>query len=1104
VIKKLLVANRGEIAVRVLQSAAALGIETVAVYPEDDASCAHVRRAGHAVQLPGAGAAAYLDIGQIVEAATRTGCDAVHPGYGFLSESAAFAEACGRAGVTFVGPSVEALSLFGDKTRARQRARELSIPFLAGTDGPTDLAAAETFFARLAAAATDESPAAVMVKALAGGGGRGMRPVRRSEDLREAFDRCASEAHSAFGDGSLYVEQLLVGARHLEVQLVGDGTGAVSHLGDRDCSLQRRRQKVVELAPAPALDADLRNRLLEAAVRLGQSARYSGLATVEMLLSARGELVFLEVNPRIQVEHTVTEEITGLDLVEIGLRIAGGATLAELGLEQAMIPLRRGMAVQCRVNSETLRPDGTVQASFGTLRAFEPPHGRGIRVDTHGYAGYTLNPRYDSLLAKCIVVESGGDLGRLAARADLALADFVIDGVPTTRSVLRAILQHPAFSVWQVDTQFVDDHLADLLASASLLDEQEAARRAAHDWPQSGPTGDLSGNVVTDAPPGTRLLPAPLQGMVANVLVAAGDHVTAGAELVVLEAMKMEHVVTAPLAGKVHALAAKKGDVVAEGAPLLFFVVSTDDAGAAVADSAATDLDRVRPDLAESIERHRIGLDEGRPEVVARRHAKGKRMARENVADLCDPGSFLELGALTIAAQRARRTVADLIASTPADALVTGTATIGGLPCAVMAYDYTVLAGTQGIHNHKKKDRLYDLALRRKLPLVMYGEGGGGRPGDTDTSQVAQLDVITFRMIAQLAGRVPTVAIVTGYCFAGNAALVGCCDVIIATLGTSLGMGGPAMIEGGGLGVVAPGDVGPMSVQVANGVVDILVPDEAAATAIARRYLSYVVDPRRAQEPAADWSCADQRLLRHLVPENRVRSYAVRPIITTLVDDGSWLELRAAFGVGIITGFARIEGRAVAILANDPAHLGGAIDADAADKAARFLRLCELYKLPVISLCDTPGFMVGPDAERTATVRRFAEMFVSGARITTPWIAIVLRKGYGLGAMAMFAGDSRAPILTVSWPTGEFGGMGLEGGVRLGFRRELEAIADPAERQKRYQELVAAAYERGKGLSVAAVFEIDDVIDPADTRSVISRALVTAPGLATGWPASPA
>jgi len=507
-----------------------------------------------------------------------------------------------------------------------------------------------------------------------------------------------------------------------------------------------------------------------------------------------------------------------------------------------------------------------------------------------------------------------------------------------------------------------------------------------------------------------------------------------------------------------------------------------DRAGPALA--AEVPLDHIRPDLAESRERHRTGLDEGRPAVTERRHAAGRRTARENIADLVDEGSFTEYGALVIAAQRRRRTLDDLIARTPADGLVLGTARVGGRPVAVMSYDYTVLAGTQGHMNHRKTDRLLELARRERLPLVMFAEGGGGRPGDTDTTSVGGLDVPTFRLTAELSGQVPLVAVVSGYCFAGNAALAGACDVIIATPEASLGMGGPAMIEGGGLGIVAPGDVGPMSVQVPNGVVDLLVPDDAAAVAAARRYLSYFSGPLDGEAEHDD-----QRRLRHLIPENRVRAYDVRPVIEALCDTGSVLELRPGFGVGILTALVRVGGHAAGLLANNPLHLGGAIDGDAADKATAFLRLCEAHRLPVLSLVDTPGFMVGPEVERTAVVRRFGAMFVAGARLTVPVCAVVLRKAYGLGAMAMTAGDLRRPAITVAWPTGEFGGMGLEGAVRLGYRRELDAIEDPGARQARYEQLVADQYTRGKALSTAMAFEIDDVIDPADTRSVITDVL---------------
>ena len=565
-----------------------------------------------------------------------------------------------------------------------------------------------------------------------------------------------------------------------------------------------------------------------------------------------------------------------------------------------------------------------------------------------------------------------------------------------------------------------------------------------------------------------------------------GDVVTPGGELLVLEAMKMEHVVAAPTAGVITSLAVQVGETVPAGA-LLATIDARDHDEPGGPGPGPVNLGRIRPDLDETIRRHHIGSDSHRQDATGRRHAAGRRTARENVADLADEGSFVEYGALTIAAQRQRRSLEDLIERTPADGLVMGTAAVGGRPVAVMSYDYTVLAGTQGIQNHRKTDRLFALARRERLPVVIFAEGGGGRPGDTDTAAVAQLDVTTFRLLAGLSGQVPLVAIVSGYCFAGNAALAASCDVIIATEGSSLGMGGPAMIEGGGLGVVAPAEVGPMSVQVPNGVVDLLVPDDAAAVAAAQAYLGYVTGP--AAPPAGQAGHADQRMLRHLVPENRVRVYDVRPVIETLADQGSVLELRAGFGDGIITALARLDGRPVGVIANNPRHLGGAIDGDAADKATRFLQLCEAHALPIVSLCDTPGFMVGPAAEKTATVRRFGAMFIAGARLTVPLCAVVLRKAYGLGAMAMAGGDLKAPLLCVAWPTGEFGGMGLEGAVRLGFRKELAEITDPAARQQRYEQLVAEYYEKGKALSTAAAFEIDDVIDPAQTRRVLTETL---------------
>jgi acetyl-CoA carboxylase carboxyltransferase component len=586
-------------------------------------------------------------------------------------------------------------------------------------------------------------------------------------------------------------------------------------------------------------------------------------------------------------------------------------------------------------------------------------------------------------------------------------------------------------------------------------------------------------------------LRSPLIGTVVAVKVVNGDVVSAGTEIMVIESMKMEHPVVAETSCRISALFVTVGQSVAEGEVLAECVaesVSTNEVASAVSASGK------RADLEQLRLRQELLRDESRSEAVAKRHAKGQRTARENVADLIDDGTFVEYGSFGVAAQRSRRSEEDLIANTPADGLITGIAKINSklfgserTNCAVVAYDYTVLAGTQGFINHRKKDRIFEVAKRNMTPVVLFAEGGGGRPGDTDAPGVAGLDVMSFASFAQLSGLVPSVGIASGYCFAGNAALLGCCDVVIATENSNIGMAGPAMIEGGGLGVVKPTDIGPIATQTANGVVDIRVADEAEAVAVAKKYLSYF------QGVTTAFSRHSEDALRELVPEQRTRVYDVRAVINTLADIDSVLELRSDFGVGIVTAFARIEGKPVGIIANNPAHLGGAIDTPGADKMARFVQLCDAFDIPLISLCDTPGFMVGPDAEESAQVRHFSRLFVTAASVTIPWITVVLRKGYGLGAQAMAGGSFHAKDMIVSWPSGEFGGMGLEGAVRLGFKKELDAAGTPGERQELEDRLIAAAYVRGSALSMASHTEIDDVIDPADTRQRILGVLAACP-----------
>lgn len=1072
--KTILIANRGEIAVRIIRTLADMGWRSVAVYAPDDQRSLHVLTADVAVPLQGQGATAYLDAQQMIAVAQQQGCDGIHPGYGFLSENEQFAALCNQAGMTFIGPSAETLALFGDKARARALAAECSVPVLDGLDHAVSLTQASDFFRAL------PKGASMVIKAVSGGGGRGMRVVHShsAHDIADAYARCQSEAKAAFADDSVYVEQWAPHARHIEVQVLGDGQHCM-HLYERECTLQRRHQKVIEVAPSPSLSQSMRESLFQAALKMANSSGYCGLGTFEFLLFEQAQqtrFVFIEANPRIQVEHTVTETVLGLDLVQLQLAVSFGTSLSELGLGSLSGP--RGYAVQARINLETLSPGGLVKPCSGTISSWDVPSGQGVRVDSYVYGGYQTSTGYDAMIAKLVVHSLRDDYPSALAKTVRALQEFRILGVESNLPQLLQLLSDPKVQTNQIHTGFIDQHLqAQHTATASSLLPELQAACTTNEQPQAW---ELTENSIA----------APMQGAIVSIPVAAATTVKKGAALLIMESMKMEHVISAPSAGTIEALLVKPGDSVQEGQPLLDFIASEEhDVGEA--QEGKIDLQYMRPDLQENIDRHAYGLDQNRPGAVAKRRATGQRTARENIDDLCDEGSFIEYGPLVIAAQRKRRSLQDLIEKTPGDGMVTGLGSInGGLfdkkaaQCVVMTYDYTVMAGTQGIQNHHKKDRMFELAQRMQIPVVLFSEGGGGRPGDTDgLGSSASLDCLAFLFFARLSGLVPLVGIASGRNFAGNAALLGCCDVVIATENANIGMGGPAMIEGGGLGVYRPEQVGPVSVQASNGVVDVLVPDEAAAVAVAKQYISYF------QGALSVWQASDQLALRHLIPENRLRVYEVRRVLETLFDVDSVLELRKGFGKGMVTAFARIEGRPVGVIANNPQHLAGAIDSDGADKAARFMQLCDGFDIPLVFLCDTPGIMVGPEVEKTALVRHAARLFVTAASLSIPFFTVVLRKAYGLGAMAMAGGSLKAPLFTVSWPTGEFGAMGLEGAVKLGFRKELQAIDDPQQQNALFEQMVAEMYERGKAVNNATFFEFDDVIDPADTRTWIMAGL---------------
>lgn len=1067
-IQKLLIANRGEIAIRIARTAAQMGLSVVTVHTHDDARCLHVKHGDETVELPRPGPAGYMDIDAVVAAAAQAGCDAVHPGYGLLSERADFARACAKAGLTFVGPDPQTLEEMGDKLRARDMAASLDIPVPRGGGPFADLQAAQMFL--------DQIGGPIMLKAVQGGGGRGMRRVQSPDEVSTAFQQAQAEAGAGSGVAAIYAEEFLTDQRHIEVQVLGDGQ-AMTHLWDRDCTLQRRNQKVVELAPPPNLPSELRNKMIGAALTLARASSLRGLATVEFLVDAPADrFCFIETNPRIQVEHTVTEAITGHDLVEIQLRLASGETLAQIDPSLLDPAPPQGGAIQLRVNSETHLPDGTVLPTSGTLERFQMPGGQGVRVETHGYAGYATNPGFDPMLAKIILHHGKEDLPGLLRRAERALSEAEISGVETNLTHLRAILTAPAVQDWDVTTRFLDGFTGTGAQTSRVFE----------------PAGDDPETTVvqTDVPDGCLAVTAPIQALVSALLVAPGDTVEAGQELALIEAMKMQHPITAPASGRIETVLVAKDETVRSGA-LLVILRPDGDAVSAQEHQDEIDLDHPRGDLAKLDARLALTLDDARPKAVERRRARGQATTRENVDQLCAGGSFHEYGQLVIAAQRRKLGVDALVKSSPADGIVTGLGTVNAAQfgnagqVAILAYDSTVMAGTQGVFGHRKTDRLLEKAAELGLASIFLTEGGGGRPNDDDFAGTMHcaLDVKTFSAFAGLRGWGPKITVNSGFCFAGNAALFGAGDIRIAARNSWIGLGGPAMIEAGGLGRFDPREVGPAPMQAEIGLVDILTEDDTQAVAAARRVLSYF------QGTTSDWDVVDERRLRHLVPEDRKRIYDPRKVIETLADTGSFLELGAAFGVGLITGFLRVQGRPMGVMLNNPHHLGGALDAPASTKGARFMRLCNRFGLPILSLCDTPGFMVGPESERGGGVAAACDFIAAGAELTVPLMFVALRKGYGIGAQAMAGGSFANPVFTISWPTGEFGAMGLEGGVRLGYRKELEAQPDQAAREALFVKLVARAYAEGGAINVASYNEIDAVIDPIETRAWILRGL---------------
>lgn len=1075
-----------------------------------------MRLASASVALPGEGPRAYLDAANIVNIAKKQGCWGIAPGYGFLSEDSGFVRLCEDNGIMFIGPSSEQLAQLGNKMSARSLAAGIGIPVLDGTKTVLDRGSSIT---DVLAFGKSLGPASkIILKAAAGGGGRGIRIIDDNTDeqaIRLAYEACQREAHASFGNGSLFAERYLHGAKHIEVQLLGDGTGEVCHFWERECSLQRRNQKVVEIAPSHSITPGLRRAIIEAAVKLGKAVKLRSLATIEFLVDTATEgYYFMEANPRIQVEHTITEQINGIDLVHLQLQVALGRTLADLDITREPPPPRL-TSIQLRINAESFRQDGTAQPETGTIRQGHFPTGAGVRVETalEGGRQYAVSPLFDSLLAKLIVTSSSyGSALRLARRA---IDETRIVGCRTNQAFLMALLDFRTVQEGKSNILTIQENFEALYIATQQFEDALSAK--GDRTSEEATTSPVEDGAKIERPAGSEELLALVTGIVLSVKVREGDKIAAGQELVVLEAMKMEHSVRSAYNGTVVKVAVTQGQQVNAGDALIFTSSDDDSSSTNTHDLVETENpEKLRPELTELNERKAFLRYAGREEDVAKRHANGYLTGRENLDLVVDKDSFIEYGDLVVAAQRKRHPISHLIARTSGDGIIVGWAKINCHPVAVVIGDYLVLAGTQGYLHHQKLDRIFQSVIDHPAPLVLYAEGGGGRPGDTDGLSVSGLKTPSFALMGEIKARgIPSVAVVNGYCFAGSAAFLGTCDIIIATRGgskdapsrksTTIGMGGQAMIEGGGLGRFEHEHIGPVHVHMRSGGIDVLVDTEVEAAPLVRKIVTLFTYPHL--PPAESPYTSDPLRLRTAVPplSSRRRAYDVRHVINLLLDDDSFIEFCPEWGLSVLTGFGRINGHAVAIMAsNSSSPLGGALDIASGAKVNRLLRLLvRLGGMHLLSLCDTPGFMVGPDFERSieaqgagSTYRCFGDWFansqefaVLGGRV----LGVVLRNSFGLGAQAMLGGGSLKNSMCVAWPSGVFGGMGIEGAVRLGYRKELEGINDLEERKKREQEMIDYMYSEGKALNVATVAEIDSVIDPATTRKWLEQMIDVLP-----------
>jgi len=1119
-LQRVLISNRGEIAIRIAKAAEALGIESVGVYPAADSLSLHTRLTTEALQIgngaPDDPVAAYLDAEDLVATALASGCDCVHPGYGFLAENADFAERCEGAGLVFVGPPPAVLSLFGDKVRARQLAASLDIPVVPGSDGPVESASE-------AVALADLLGYPAMLKAAAGGGGRGMRTVRSADAMAEAFERCRSEAEAAFGDGALFVEKLIERPRHIEVQVLADANGNAVHLHERDCSVQLRNQKVIETAPAPGLDGELRERLLADAVRLMEEAGYVNAGTVEFLVVPEtGEHFFIECNARIQVEHTVTEQVTGFDLVEAQFRLAAGASLDSLGLgDQAAVGEPRGFAVQARV----------VARGAGTLNAYKEPAGPGVRVDGCGYVGYSPPPQFDPLLAK-VTAASSSSFGPGAAsftaaveRARRAVSEFHVGGLATNLDQLKAILAHPSVRAGDARTTLLeespellsaDTRIAAANGAMTLLRQQATVMGLSVASGAGTQTAARTTSAELDIEPGQQAVACPMAGSVLELRVTDGEQVAAGETLLVVSAMKMESAVTSPCEGRVAALQPlQPGDTVETGQVVAVVEPAGDATGEAVAehrdDTWAPMLEDVATMQALALERLAPGSDD--PGVV-RQRSRGKRTCRERIDLLLDGNSFHEIG--SIAGFASYDEAGAITAFTPANH-VGGWGRIEGRTAVVCADDFTSRGGHADGAIGAKSSYLDRLALEMRAPSVRLldgSSGGGSVAAMVPQQQKAGESKAKESRGAIKAGR-PRVAGGGGSFLPGHLGStmyteqLSTVPVVNVLLGSVVGIGAAKAVLGhfsvmvrdiaqlfvAGPPVVRPAmgyditkeDLGGWHIHCRNGSVDNLAETEEEAMVLTRRFLSYLpssvfeTPPAAAPDPSDPPDRRDEELF-NLIPRKRTATFDVRRAIRLMADRDSFFEIGPLWGTDQVTGFVRFAGRPIGVIASDSQHAnGGALTADGCRKLIRHLDLCDLFHLPVLNLVDNPGFAVGLEHEITGTIRWGGQWMIAFAQATVPIFTVIMRRSFGV-AGNNYATPRAQPSMRVVWPAADTGGIPPEGGIEAAYKRQLAQAEDP----KAFREELMARIESARGpVGPLSRFQVEEMIDPRDTRALI-------------------